>query len=76
LVPFTSWAGEGSVALASDASTWITLVVLLTTFQVLSQAFTVTVNGTPSVCASGVPVFPDEVPGAGLSPGSRICNRE
>ena len=39
-----------------------------------STALTVTVNGLPAVCAVGVPVLPVAVPGAAVSPGSRICS--
>src|SRR5512138_2657934 len=70
LVPFTSCAGEGSVALTSVASIRIAFEIVVTTFQVLSQAFTVTVNGLPATWARGVPDLPDAVPGAAVSPGS------
>jgi hypothetical protein len=46
----------------------------LATFQLESTAFTVTVKAVPEVCDVGVPVFPEEVPGAAVSPGSRICS--
>ena len=47
-----------------------TVWVELTTFQLASTAFTVTVNGTPAVWAVGVPVLPVSVRGAATSPGT------
>src|SRR5437773_2467369 len=70
--PSARWAGAGSVALASEARTWIELVTVATVVQVLSHARTVIVNGTPTVCARAVPVLPEGVPGAADSPGMRI----
>jgi len=37
-----------------------------------SHALTVTENGMPAVCGLGVPVLPEVVPGAAVSPGSKI----
>src|ERR1051326_1460684 len=54
--------------------TFTTSVTFEIAFQKLSTAFTVTLNGTPAVCAVGVPVLPVVEPGAAVSPGSRICN--
>ena len=48
--------------------------VELMTVQALSTALTVTVKGLPTVCGSGVPVLPVEVPGAAVSPGIKTCN--
>ena len=48
--------------------------VELTRFQLASTALTVTLNEPPAVCALGVPVLPEAVPGAAVSPGSRICS--
>src|SRR5882672_10693061 len=45
-----------------------------TTFQFASTAFTVTLKAVPAVCALGVPVLPVLVPGAAVSPRSRICS--
>jgi len=70
-VPLTSCAGAGRVALASVASIEIEFELVVTTVQVLSHAFTVTVNGMPATWARGVPVLPDPVPGAAVSPGSK-----
>src|SRR5215471_9473496 len=74
-VPLASCAGAGSVALASDDNTWTVFVTEVTRVQVLSQAFTVIVNGTPTVCARGSPVLPEGVPGAAVSPGSSTWSR-
>src|SRR5438874_5166135 len=74
-VPATSWAGAGSEALASDARIWIECVTLGTSAQEASHAFTVMKKGTPAVCGLGVPVLPDGVPEAAVSPGSNTCNR-
>ena len=41
-------------------------------FQLASTALTVTLNEEPAVAADGVPVLPEAVPGAAVSPGSRI----
>ena len=49
-----------------------TVSVELTRFQLASTALTVTLNEPPAVCAVGVPVLPVAVPGAAVSPGSRI----
>ena len=51
-----------------------TVSVELTRFQFASTALTVTLNEVPAVCADGVPVLPVAVPGAAVSPGSRICS--
>jgi len=74
--PATSCAGGGIVALPSDDKMRMTLVTVVTVFQLLSQARTRTVNGNSAVCARGVPVRPVGVPGAGNSPGMRTCSRE
>src|SRR6516165_11353144 len=74
-LPLASCAGAGSVALASDDNTWTVFVTEVTGVQVSSQALTVTENGTPTVWARGTPVLPDDVPGAAVSPGSRIWRR-
>src|SRR5205823_3919546 len=51
-------------------------VELDTTFQLASTALTTTplVKPTPATWSDGVPVLPVVVPGAAVSPGSRICN--
>jgi hypothetical protein len=73
-VPLTRAAFEGSVAAESDeviATVWVWVVTL---FQFASTAFTVAVNELPAVCAVGVPVLPDDVPGAAVSPGRSTCS--
>src|SRR5207249_4267758 len=37
-------------------------------------ALTVTLNGTETACATGLPVLPEGVPGTAVSPGARSCN--
>ncbi|MEK7229623.1 MAG: hypothetical protein AAB154_06235, partial [Candidatus Binatota bacterium] len=68
-VPATRAAFAGSAALASD-EVIPTVCVELTTFQFASTAFTVTLNAVPALWAVGVPVFPEAVPGAAVSPGT------
>jgi hypothetical protein len=48
--------------------------VLLTMFQEASTALTVTEKGLPAICEFGVPFFPETVPGAAVSPGSKSCS--
>ena len=48
--------------------------VEVTRFQLASTALTVTLKAPPAVCADGVPVLPEAVPGAAVSPGIRICS--
>ena len=70
--PATSGASAGSV----PVSVLVMLIVSdeLTTRQTESQELTVTLNGTPGVCASGVPVLPVGVFGAAVSPGNNTRN--
>src|SRR5437016_2574213 len=49
-------------------------LTLLTRFQFASTALTVTVKAAPAVRAVGVPLFPAEVPGAAVSPGTNNCS--
>jgi hypothetical protein len=72
LVPATSDAFDGRVALASD-EVIATELVLLTTFQFASTALTVTLKAVPAVVALGVPVLPVVLPGAADSPGTSNC---
>ena len=67
----TSAAGAGGVALVSLVLR-ATVSSAETGFQLASTALTVTLKAPPAVCALGVPVLPDAVPGAAVSPGSRI----
>ena len=47
---------------------------LLTRLKAVSTALTTTGNGVPESWGRGLPAFPDGVPGAATSPGTRICN--
>src|SRR5216684_4235939 len=49
-------------------------LIVLTTFQFASTAFTVTLNAVPAVCALGVPVLPVAEPGAEVWPGANNCS--
>ena len=71
LVPATSAVFAGRVALAS-VEVMPTVSVEVTGFQFASTALTVTLKLQPAVCALGAPVLPEAVPGAAVSPGSRI----
>ena len=68
--PANSEVGEGSDAPVSDDVRSTILVTVTSVFQVASHARTVTVNGIPTVCATGIPVLPVGVPGAADSPGN------
>src|SRR5438093_3224887 len=48
--------------------------LVLIGFQFASTALTVTLNAVPAVCAAAVPVLPEPVPGAAVSPGASSCN--
>src|SRR5438046_423487 len=45
--------------------------MVLTRFQLASTALMVTENWVPAVAASGVPVLPEAVPAAAVSPGTK-----
>ncbi len=62
----------GSTALVSEELIATVSVALVIWFQFASTAFTVTVNGLAAVCTLGVPVLPVALPGAAVSPGTRI----
>ena len=62
----------GKLALLSVEVKPTLSITVETTFQFASTAFTVTLKAVPAVCALGVPVLPALVPGAAVSPGSRI----
>src|SRR5947209_892579 len=72
-VPAARAALAGSAALAS-VDVIPTVSVELTTFQLASTAFTVTLNDEPAVCADGVPVLPEALPGEAVSAGSSSCS--
>jgi len=72
-VPEINAAFEGRTALES-----LEVIVTLSVapgirFQNASTALTVRLNTEAAVCAVGVPVLPEAVPGAEDSPGSRTC---
>jgi hypothetical protein len=73
-VPDDSAALEGKVAAESEDVIAIVCVADDTKFQFASTAFTVALKEVPAVCAVGVPVLPEEVPGAAVSPGSSTCS--
>jgi len=73
-VPLTSAAFAGSVAAPSVVVSATVGVLVDTTFQCASTAFTVTVTLLPAVCELGVPVLPFRVPGTAVSPGSSTCS--
>ena len=70
-MPATSAAFAGRAAFAS-VEVMPTVSVELTGFQFASTAFTVTENEEPAVRFDGLPVLPEAVPGAAVSPGIRI----
>ena len=70
-VPAENVALPGKVALLSEEVSPARSVTVLTTFQLASTAFTVTLKVVPAVSAPGVPVLPVPVPGAAVSPGVR-----
>jgi hypothetical protein len=72
-VPATRAAGAGGVAFVSLELS-ATVSVADTGFQFASTALTVALKLPPAVCAEGLPVLPLAVPGAAVSPGSRICS--
>src|SRR5512139_294719 len=73
--PAVSCEAPGSVALASEERMATECVTVVTVFHWSSHARTVAEKGNPAVWARGVPVFPDEVPGAADSPGRSTWSR-
>src|SRR6266542_2265237 len=73
-VPANSAALTGRLACASLEVIPTVSVTVLTRFQFASTALTVTLKAVPASLAEGVPVLPLTVPGAAVSPGTRICN--
>ena len=69
-VPETRAVLAGRVALVSVQAIAITSVTLVIRFQKASTALTVTLRAVPALCAVGVPVLPEAVPGAAVSPGA------
>ena len=72
-VPDENVALAGNVAFTSEDVSPARSVTELTTFQLASTAFSVTLKAAPAVCAPGVPFFPAAVPGAAVSPGTNNC---
>ena len=72
-LPATSAALLGKAAFAS-LEVIATVSLVFTTFQFASTELTVTVKAVPAVWAEGVPIFPEPVPGAAVSPGVSNCN--
>src|SRR5664279_3750714 len=72
-VPAAIAEGAGGVALVSLVLS-ATVSVEMTGVQLASTALTVTLKLAAAVWALGVPVLPDAVPGAAVSPGIRICS--
>ncbi len=69
-VPATSEAFAGSVASASELVMATVGTAEVTRFQLASTALTVALTGAPAITSVGLPVLPDPVPGAAVSPGS------
>src|ERR1051326_6157313 len=72
LLPATSAALAGKLALASEEVMAAVSVTVLTRFQLASTALTVTLKAKPAVWAGGEPVLPVVVPGAAGSPGTNM----
>src|SRR5439155_8969560 len=72
-VPSVRALESGSVELGS-LELIETVSLVLTTFQKLSTALTVTLKAVPADWALGAPVLPVAVPGAAVSPGASNCN--
>ena len=73
-VPAASAAFAGRVAVVSLEVMPTVSATVTTLFQFASTALTVTLKAVPAVSAVGVPVLPDAVPGAAVSPGVSNCN--
>jgi len=65
---------DGKVALASLELRPTMSLTVLTTFHWESTALKITPKELPTVCPLGVPVLPDAVPGAAVSPGNSNCS--
>jgi hypothetical protein len=68
-VPAANAAFAGNVAAVSLEVMLTVSVIVLSRFQFASTALTVTLKAPPTFCPMGVPVFPEAVPGAAVSPG-------
>src|SRR3954470_23189205 len=74
MVPPDSAASFGVIAVPSVVVRWTVWPETLTMCQVASTALTVTFTRSPELTGVGVPVLPEMVPGALVSPGSKTCN--
>ena len=73
MLPLTNAVLAGNAALRS-LEVIATVSLVFTAFQLASTAFTVTLKAVPAIWAEGVPVLPEAVPGAAVSPGASSCN--
>jgi hypothetical protein len=73
-VPETNAASGGKVAPLSEEVIRTVSVTVLIRFQLASTALTVTTKELPASWTVGVPVLPDAVPGAAVSPGTNSCS--
>src|ERR1043166_6938255 len=73
-VPATRAAFAGRVAVESVEVIFTVSVTVLTRFQLASTAVTVTAKKVPEIWLVGVPVLPEALPGAAVSPGTSNCN--
>src|ERR1044071_61832 len=73
-VPPTRVALAGKAAPVSLEVIPTLSVIVFTRFQLASTALTVTLKALLTDCVEGVPVLPVAVPGAAVSPGTRICS--
>src|ERR1051326_4321069 len=74
LLPETNAPLAGKVAFRSLGVRPAVSVTLFTRSQLASTSLTVTLNDVPAAWPLGVPVLPVALPGAAVSPGTRICN--
>src|SRR6266567_546870 len=74
--PVVAPLSSAMTALASELVRVTLVVAVPTTFQFASTALTTTplVIAVPAIWSEGAPVLPVLVPGAAVSPGSRICS--
>src|SRR5438876_915385 len=73
-VPATRSEFVGRVAVVSLLVILIVSVAVLIRFQFAYTALTVTLKAGKATWGRGVPVLPEAVPGAAVSPGNRTCN--
>ena len=74
LAPPTRMALAGKVAFVSLELMPTVSTTLVSRFQLVSTALTVTLNTVPAVCEAAVPVLPLLDPAAAVSPGTKSCN--